>query len=114
MSKTNKWEGHRARKARAEWKRVVDAGGVVCCRCQKPILAGESWQVDHWPISREHGGTDTWPAHARCNLSAGGKRGAQIVNERKFKQKFSGAGSSAMNGTAVVDKSPAERGIRGL
>ena len=56
---------------------------VPCCRCHRPVTPDQAWHVDHWPIPREFGGRDTWPAHAWCNMSAGGKRGAEIVNARR-------------------------------
>lgn len=78
-----KWAGTPVRKARAYWTPIIAAGGVVCCRCGKPILPSDDWQTDHYPISREHGGTQTWPAHSFCNMSAGGKRGRSIQMARK-------------------------------
>lgn len=71
--------------ARAQWRPRLP---VPCCRCGKPVvpnpqLPHDGWQVDHWPVPREQGGTETWPAHSLCNLSAGGKRGAAITNSRK-------------------------------
>lgn len=78
-----KWAGTPVRKARKYWSGVIAQGGVKCCRCGKPVLVNDSWQVDHYPISREHGGTQTWPAHSFCNMSAGGKRGRSIQMARK-------------------------------
>lgn len=62
-----------------------------CCRCGKPVvprpgLRGDGWEPDHWPIPREQGGTQVWPAHADCNQRAGGRRGAQITNARRAEQ----------------------------
>lgn len=74
------WSGSKVRKARAYWRARLP---VPCCRCGRPVTVAMRWQVDHWPISREQGGTETWPAHATCNLSAGGKRGAEITNARR-------------------------------
>lgn len=81
----NGWHGTDVRKARAYWKPRLP---VPCCRCQRPVIPDprqpdDGWNVDHWPIPRELGGTQTWPAHRLCNLSAGGKRGAQITNARR-------------------------------
>lgn len=86
--RTEKWNGNAVRKHRAYWRPLLPQ---PCCRCGLPVFAnpsakGEGWQVDHWPIPREFGGTETRPAHAHCNLSAGGKRGAQITNERRRKK----------------------------
>lgn len=75
-----KWSGSNVRKSRANWAVQLP---VPCSRCGKPVMPGSSWHVDHWPVPREMGGTDTWPAHAMCNMSAGGKRGAEITNGRR-------------------------------
>lgn len=77
------WSGSMSRRERARHAPAVAAGAAVCCRCGRPILPGTSWQADHWPVAREHGGTQTQPAHSRCNLSAGGRRGAEITNARR-------------------------------
>lgn len=87
MSKT-RWGGADALAARASLAPLVNSGGAICCRCRRPIapdprLRGDGWQPDHWPIPREHGGREVQPAHAHCNMSAGGKRGAQITNARR-------------------------------
>lgn len=73
------WGGYAATKARRNWASRLP---LPCCRCNRIVTADMLWQVDHYPIPREMGGTETWPAHAKCNMSAGGKRGAQIVNAR--------------------------------
>lgn len=77
------WSGHLSRKERAKHAPSVKAGAAVCCRCGRPILPGQAWQADHWPIPLEFGGTETHPAHAHCNTSAGGKRGAAITNAKR-------------------------------
>lgn len=74
------WSGSTVRKARAFWSARLP---VPCCRCRKPVLPEQAWHVDHWPVPRELGGTETWPAHAKCNMSAGGKRGAELTNARR-------------------------------
>ena len=74
------WSGSAVRKSRANWAARLP---VPCSRCGKPVMPGSAWHVDHWPIPREMGGTETWPAHALCNMSAGGKRGAEITNGRR-------------------------------
>ena len=86
------WGGREAQRARDQWRPAVTSGAVLCCRCGKPIRPdpakrGHGWQVDHWPIPREFGGTETWPAHSLCNMSAGGRRGAEITNARKLEAK---------------------------
>ena len=85
MSKPKRWAGSEVTKARASWRTQLPQ---PCCRCGLPVTADpskphEGWQVDHYPISREMGGTQTWPAHSHCNTSDGGKRGAQITNARR-------------------------------
>lgn len=77
------WSGAQSRRARAQHAAAVRSGAAVCCRCGRLIQPGQAWHADHWPIPIEHGGTETHPAHARCNTSAGGKRGAQITNARR-------------------------------
>lgn len=79
------WSGADVRRERARWAPRLP---VPCCRCHRPVIPNPAlphngWQVDHWPVPRELGGTDTWPAHSTCNLSAGGRRGAEITNARR-------------------------------
>lgn len=80
----SRWSGSASRRARAALRPLVEGGGATCCRCGRPIRPGTSWQADHWPIAREHGGTEIAPAHSRCNLAAGGRRGAQLTNSRRW------------------------------
>jgi hypothetical protein len=90
---SKKWGGRESINARAYWKPLLPR---PCCRCGRPVvprpwLHADGWHPDHWPVSREDGGTQTWPAHAECNLSAGGRRGAEITNSaRKRRQGMSG------------------------
>lgn len=83
-----RWSGQASRLERERWQPLVNAGGATCCRCGRPIRPdpsrpGQGWEPDHYPIAREFGGTQTQPAHARCNRAAGGRRGAQITNARR-------------------------------
>ena len=96
------WGGHASRQARAICAALVTSG-AACCRCRRPILPGQAWHADHWPIPREQGGTQVSPAPARCNTSAGGKRGAELTNQRR-------------QPVPVPVSGPAERdrGIRGV
>lgn len=78
-----------------------------CCRCgrlvvPRPGLPNDGWEPDHWPVPREQGGTQVWPAHSRCNRSAGGKRGAQITNARRT------------NSATTTNRRDHARGIRGV
>jgi hypothetical protein len=52
---------------RVAWTVIVEAGGVVCCRCPEFIMPGSSWDLDH----QDHG--PSLPAHSVCNRRAGGK-----------------------------------------
>ena len=102
-----KWAGRVVTNARKYWEPYVRAG-IKCSKCGKPILPGQSWHVDHL-IPRDSGGmslglANTWPAHAGCNTSAGGKRGAQITNERRLNKKD----------LDNEEKSRRARGIRGV
>lgn len=78
------WTGAQSRKARAKHAPAVRAGAAICCRCGRPILPGQAWHADHYPIALEHGGTETQPAHAHCNTRAGGLRGAQLTNAKRI------------------------------
>lgn len=77
------WSGYTVTKARAHWAARLP---LPCFQCGKPVLPGQSWHVDHM-TPREFGGSlgieNTWPSHARCNTSAGGKRRAAITNAAK-------------------------------
>ena len=80
-----RWGGSESRRARAE---LAPRLPLPCCRCGRPVIPrpgmrGDGWQPDHYPIPREFGGTQMWPAHAECNMRAGGQRGAQITNSRR-------------------------------
>lgn len=82
---STRWAGSVVVKARAYWRPRLP---VPCCRCGRPVhhdprkRAG-GWHVDHYPIPRSAGGTETWPAHDLCNTSDGGKVGAAITNSRR-------------------------------
>jgi hypothetical protein len=80
-------------KYRGDWQQVrttywlpkVQAGGVCCWRCGRPIVhnpavRGGGWDVGH----RDHLGLPPAPEHARqCNRSKGGRVGAMITNSRR-------------------------------
>ena len=101
-----KWGGGESKKARAVCAPMVRQG-VPCCRCGKPVVEGQAWHADHYPVSREFGGTQVWPAHERCNTRDGGKRGARITNARKTERQ-----DVAVNRQGV--SSERSRGIRGV
>jgi 5-methylcytosine-specific restriction endonuclease McrA len=83
-----RWGGRTATRLRAYWTgRLNAAGGALpCWRCGRAVHVRGDWHVGHL-IDRAQGGTDTeagtWPEHARCNLSAGGKVGARITNAKR-------------------------------
>jgi hypothetical protein len=56
--------------------------GQPCCRCGNPILPGDRVDLDHHDDGLTYRG---W-AHAACNRSAGGKRGAMLNKLRKKQQ----------------------------
>lgn len=89
ISLTDGWSGSRVAEARKHFTPIVMTGDCACNRCGKAIDPDESWQVDHI-ISRAQGGThhlsNLWPAHAHCNMSAGGHLG----NARKDKRSRAG------------------------
>jgi hypothetical protein len=57
--------GSEHRRERARWLPAVQAGAVMCSRCDLPIGPGEVWDLDH----DERGGY-LGPAHADCNRGA--------------------------------------------
>lgn len=83
-STTEKGLGKAHRQTRAAWALLVEAGGVSCCRCGKPIVAGkvpqrwrgqirlvDNWHLDHSADRRSYLGA----AHASCNVKAGARAG---------------------------------------
>lgn len=80
---TAKWSGRPVTSARAHWLARLP---LPCYRCKRPVLPEQRWHVEHI-IDRALGGThgveNQWVSHARCNTSAGGKRGAAITNAAK-------------------------------
>jgi hypothetical protein len=57
---------------------VVLRGYATCVRCGELIAPGAEWQLDH----RDDGRGWLGPAHARCNLSAAGRK-AQLGMRRR-------------------------------
>ena len=78
-----RWAGAQVRAARAQVATMLPA---PCCRCGKLVRPDDNWQADHYPVPRELGGTQLAPAHARCNMRAGGQRGAQLTNARRSRK----------------------------
>jgi hypothetical protein len=56
---------------RAQWKRNVDTGNVLCARCGEPIRPDQTWDLGHNDSDRsKYAG----PEHAnQCNRAAGGR-----------------------------------------
>lgn len=85
---SEKWAGTKVRKARAYWLPKLP---VPCARCGRPVVHIEGKRAGGWNVGHVHdrwaGGPDdisnTWPEHARCNMSAGGKVGAAMTNARR-------------------------------
>jgi 5-methylcytosine-specific restriction endonuclease McrA len=61
-----------------------------CIECGGIITKADSWHVGH-RVAAEDGGrprlANVGPAHARCNLKSGGKRGARVTNARRNRAK---------------------------
>ncbi len=62
-------------KLRAYWTARLTAGPLPCSKCGRPVTTAMRWHVDH-VVPRAMGGAsndvnNTWPAHGRCNESAG-------------------------------------------
>ena len=51
---------------------------LPCSVCQLPVLPGSDWHLDHI-VPRSRGGTEVWPAHAKCNPQAGARRRSTVV-----------------------------------
>jgi len=56
---------------RERWRGFVEAGGVSCARCGRPIVPGEPWDLGHDDCDRTR-----WsgPEHQRCNSATAGRR----------------------------------------
>lgn len=72
--------GRHHRETRAAYALVVASGKARCSRCHKPITPHERWHLDHI----DGGGPTDYagPAHARCNISAPGVRGAALAAQQ--------------------------------
>lgn len=73
---TSRHDKLRARIAQA----IASGRHVACARCGYAIRQGEAWHLDH---DDEDRGRYIGPSHARCNTSAGGRRGAAVRNTRE-------------------------------
>src|SRR5262245_26456756 len=59
----------RGKQLRAYWAARLPQ---PCSRCDQLVQPWDVWHVDH-VVPRAMGGTDhdTWPAHAKCNMTGG-------------------------------------------
>ena len=75
-STTERGYGHDHQLARQHWEPIVQAGGVDCARCGRPIDPDEPWDLGHTDDRKGY----TGPEHMGCNRSAGGANGAAVTN----------------------------------
>ena len=64
---------------------------LSCVDCGRAVHPGQAWQVGHILSAAKHPAyafmeSNLGPSHKRCNLSAGGKDGAQITNKRRARR----------------------------
>lgn len=57
------------KRERERWAPLVAAGRAICVRCDQPIEAGSTFDLDH---NEERNGWNG-PSHVYCNRSAGAK-----------------------------------------
>ena len=83
---TRKWAGRAVTNARAI---VATWLPKPCPRCGHPVTTDHQWHIDHIPpraqLDPEQWYNPTYwhAAHAKCNLTAGGKLGAQHTNTKR-------------------------------
>jgi hypothetical protein len=51
---------------RKKWALLVDAGGIACGRCGRPIIPGTFWDLSH-PFDEKSMAPEPW--HRKCNRS---------------------------------------------
>lgn len=61
------------RQERAKWQLIISKTGWPCSRCEGRIQPNDDWHLDHTDDRDGYLG----PSHARCNLSAAGKKSHQ-------------------------------------
>ena len=61
------------RQERAKWQLIIGKTGWPCSRCDERIQPSDDWHLDHTDDRDSYLG----PSHARCNLSAAGKKSQQ-------------------------------------
>ena len=57
--------------ARRQWQPLVQAGGVACARCGRPIHPDQPWDLGHHDRDRTR---YTGPEHASCNRATANRR----------------------------------------
>lgn len=71
--------GHQHRLYRENLRPLVESGRAVCNRCGLPVdPLRDEWHVDHADDRRGYQRNPI--AHASCNMSAGGRKGAARTN----------------------------------
>jgi hypothetical protein len=74
------------KRLRERYRHLIDGGAVVlCARCRRRILPGESWDLDHGPDRSSYLGA----SHRMCNQVAGARKGAAVTNSQRQAQKAS-------------------------
>ena len=101
----NRRYGRRHRNVRVQVEEQVNAGGVNCCRCGRPIQPGADFHLDH----NDDGPGYKGAAHPDCNISAneGGwrsRKGQQVA--RSMDQLYCGrvhapVGTISSNGNMI-------------
>lgn len=84
------WSGRTVHKARANWAAILaSCGQLPCYRCQRPIVPGMRWDVEHCQPLSQGGAIDISNqalSHRRCNRAHGqqlGMRGRTVAADTK-------------------------------
>jgi hypothetical protein len=82
----------------------INAGGVACIDCGRPVMPGQRWQVGHvvsvvqaraagWSVAQMNDPSNLGATHAKgpgqkaCNQIEGGKLGAAASNKKRKEEK---------------------------
>lgn len=69
MGKSTHNDAALRKKLRAYWTQRLP---VTCSRCPQLVQPWDDWHLDHTtPVAMGGKDTDTWPAHALCNMTGG-------------------------------------------
>jgi len=67
--------------------RIAQLLPLPCIECGRPVTPDQNWHVGHKVAASAPGSSagtaNVGPAHATCNLKAGGKLGAAKTNARR-------------------------------